>query len=107
MTKPGFIDSIRSDISNWLIHCTQDIDNVSAFDNLKTIISQKSLQGSSKLIKSGCNCICFSEAPLTKIKSLTLYCDRVPSNIRYAPFGVAVKKEWLFLQGGRPVIFRI
>ncbi len=106
MTKPSYIDPIRSDISKWLVHCTQDTSERTSFDNLRKILSDCYLEGSKNLIKAGTKCVCFSEAPITKIKSLISYCDAFQSSLRYAPFGIAVRKEWLFSQGGRPVIYQ-
>ena len=106
MTKPAFINSIRSDLSDWLIHCTQPTDVLSAFDVLRKILQEASLIGSNQYIKAQCKCVCFSESPLTKIKSLITYCDTHQCSLRYAPYGIAVKKEWLFEQGGRPVIYQ-
>jgi len=104
MPKQLYIDLIRSDMSDWLVHCT------TSFDKLKAILSQQALLGNHETIKGSFNCVCFSEAPLVKIKALTLfaqsYAESIGHKLRYAPFGVAVKKQWLFEQGGRPVIYQ-
>lgn len=114
MKKPSYIELIRSDMSNWLIHFTQynpdsAQDNEYPFGVLREIIYEGKLKGSSKRIKGGYTCVCFSEAPLTKAISLIKYEESQGSlrKIRYAPFGVAVRKEWLFQQGGRPVIYQL
>jgi hypothetical protein len=104
MPKQLYIDLIRSDMSDWLFHCT------TSFDALKTILSQQLLEGSKDKIRGGYTCVCFSDAPLVKIKALTrfakAYSQVIGHKLRYAPFGVAVKKSWLFELGGRPVIYQ-
>ncbi|HVE45037.1 MAG TPA: hypothetical protein VNC84_07925 [Gammaproteobacteria bacterium] len=106
MTKPAFINSIRSDLSDWLVHCTQPMDSLTSFDVLRKILNDGVLIGNKQYIKAQCKCVCFSEAPLTKIKSLITYCGNYECSLRYAPYGIAVKKEWLFERGGRPVIYQ-
>jgi hypothetical protein len=46
--------------------------------------------------------VCFSEAPLATLPS-GLVNEKYYS--RYSPFGIMVSKQWLFAQGGRPVIY--
>jgi len=53
-------------------------------------------------------CICFTEAPIHEfnaIFSLVAIAASEKERPRYEPYGVAVKKRWLFEQGGRPVIY--
>jgi hypothetical protein len=104
MSKLSFINFVRTDMSNWLIHCT------SSFATLKKILNDKSLKGSNENILGGFHCVCFSEAPLSKITSLISFSEAFGNTIgdviRYAPFGIAIKKEWLFSNGGRPVIYQ-
>ena len=47
--------------------------------------------------------MCFSEAPLEALGG-----GLVNPNYysKYSPFGIIVRKEWLFEQGGRPVIYQ-
>lgn len=48
--------------------------------------------------------ISFSEAPLIELNKLfKLYQNY--TNPRFAPFGIAVRKNWLFDLGGRPCIY--
>lgn len=103
--KPLYIDLIRSDMSDWLIHCTDSLES------LQSILGEACLMGSNKRITGSYSCVCFSEAPLTKVKALTCfvaaYKNQISfSMIRYRPYGVAVRKKWLFEQGGRPVIYQ-
>jgi hypothetical protein len=59
--------------------------------------------GSGRLIKGGFSCVCFSEAPLA-ILGDGLRNEHYYS--RYSLFGIMVSKNWLFAQGGRPVIYQ-
>ena len=64
--------------------------------------------GSSKWIKDKSKCICFTEAPIHEfaaIFSLVKMAADKKERPRYEPYGVAVKKEWLYNKGGRPVIY--
>jgi hypothetical protein len=52
--------------------------------------------------------VCFTEAPIQEfhaIFSLVAIAASEDLRPRYEPYGVAVRKEWLFAQGGRPVIY--
>ena len=93
----------RTDISNFLIHFTKGDSDEDAFKRLQKIISEKCLRGSTNLIKGEYCCISFSEAPLGTL-SEGLVNPQYYS--RYSPFGIMVSKEWLFVQGGRPVIYQ-
>ena len=56
----------------------------------------------------GEECICFTEAPIHEFNSVFSLVELAASEEerpRYEPYGVAVPKEWLFRQGGRPVIY--
>ena len=115
-TYDNYIKLLRSDMSNWLIHFTKydknDIHNERyPFKNLNKIIEHKQLNGNNQLIRGDYKCICFSEAPLAKAISIIEYSDYIYNKtkerpFRYAPFGIAVKKEWLYNQSGRPVIYQ-
>lgn len=93
----------RSDISPVLIHFTSGEDEDDAFVRLRKIIAERRLIAGSHRIKGAYNCVCFSEAPLTSLKS-GLVNEANYSN--YSPFGIIVSKKWLFDQGGRPVIYQ-
>ncbi|MBN4047204.1 hypothetical protein JYU05_01505 [bacterium AH-315-P13] len=95
--------SIRSDISNSLIHFTKGKDMADAFENLISIISNMALIGNNGMIKGGYKCVCFSEAPLSAIKNGLVNQDYYS---KYSPFGIMVSKKWLFKKGGRPVIYQ-
>ena len=92
----------RGDISEFLIHFTKGETIEDAFQRLRKIINEKCLLGGSETIKGRYPCVCFSEAPLTELSG-GLVNPRLYS--KYSPFGILVHKEWLFQNGGRPVIY--
>lgn len=94
---------MREDMSDFLIHFTKGDDLQGAYQNLKSIIDQSVVHGSSLKIRDGSNCVCFSEAPLSSLKSGLLN----PSFYSpYSPFGIITTKEHIFSLGGRPVIYQ-
>ena len=75
---------------------------------LKCILTDGALKGTSRYIRSGEPCVCFTEAPLQEFATLFRLNEIAASRNerpRYEPYGVAVNKDWLFAQGGRPVIY--
>jgi hypothetical protein len=93
----------RDDISDWLVHFVSSSTDGEAFDVLRTILDEGRLRGSGKLIKGGYPCVCFTEAPLDKIGPTVA--EAAVSGLRYKPFGIVVRKDWLYGCGGRPVIY--
>jgi hypothetical protein len=93
----------RIDISQDLIHFTKDETKEAAFKRLQKIIRERKLFGGTNLIKGKYRCVCFSEAPLTSLAAGLINEDYYST---YSPFGVMVSKQWLFEQGGRPVIYQ-
>lgn len=93
----------RSDVSDFLIHFTKGDRAETAFKTLRKIIEERILLGASGCIKGGFNCVCFSEAPP---ESLSDGLVNPKHYSKYCPFGVMVQKRWLYLQGGRPVIYQ-
>lgn len=89
-------------MSEYLIHFTRGAANDDAFACLRKILDNRCLLGSNRMIRGGFNCVCFSEAPLEDLE-LGLVNPSYYSN--YSPFGIMVPKNWLFSQGGRPVIY--
>lgn len=95
---------IRGDLSDCLVHLTKGETPEQAADNFISIIQSGGLRGGSGFIRGGYQCVCFSEAPISVLAQILVQ----PSvhGMRYAPFGVMVKKGWLFRAGGRPVIYQ-
>lgn len=95
---------IRDDLSNRLVHLTKGATEAEAANNFLSIVQTKTLRGGTGLIHSGNRCICFSEAPISKLATILA----TPSGhaMPYAPFGVMLEKSMLFAAGGRPVIYQ-
>jgi hypothetical protein len=73
-----------------------------AFNRLNTILNERCIRGCNNKIRGGFNCVCFTEAPIENLKSGLINPEYFT---RYAPFGIMVPKQWLFSQGGRPVVY--
>lgn len=95
----------RRDHGQWLFHWTRAHDGQTAYEVLSDILSERTLRASSTYIRGGFLCVCFTETPVFET---TAYF--APSagggQPRYEPYGIAVRKEWLFARGGRPVIYQ-
>ncbi|HAU1639301.1 TPA: hypothetical protein JBJ29_13280 [Legionella pneumophila] len=87
----------RVDLSKFLIHWISGESFEEAFDILYEIISSEYIHGNSNNIKGGFCCICFTETP----PQLFNFLGR-----KYKPFGIMYKKEYIYLLGGRPVIYQ-
>ena len=109
MKDKDFNRLIRTDIGDVLVHWTRRNGKTeTAFDILTRILEEETLKGGTGYIRGKYNCVCFTESPisdLVKVFTLSrLYSEREDRN-RYEPYGIAVKKQWLFNLGGRPVIY--
>ncbi len=94
---------MREDMSDFLIHFTKGEDMEGAYQNLKSIIDQTVVHGSSAKIRDGSKCVCFSEAPHSSLKNgLSNPSFYSP----YSPFGIMTTKEYIYNLGGRPVIYQ-
>lgn len=93
---------MRKDISPSLVHFTKDSEVESAYDVLRRILRDKKLLGSSRCVRSGRKCVCFSEAPLGALEHGLI---NSTGFTRYSSYGLQFDKEWIFSLGGRPVIY--
>jgi len=95
---------IRDDLSANLVHLTRGETDQLAAAAFLSIFESRQLRGSSRDIRGGSKCVCFSEAPLAKLATVLA----TPGNqaMRYKPFGVMVSKNWLFAAGARPAIYQ-
>lgn len=94
---------MREDMTDYLIHFTKGEDLERAYQNLKSIIDQSVVYGANAKIRDGSNCVCFSETPISSIKTGLLN----PSFYSpYSPFGIMTTKENIYNLGGRPVIYQ-
>lgn len=90
--------SLRTDLSEWLLHFTRGSNN-EAKRTLEQILSESALRSFNTA-----GVISFSESPIAEFGKLFEVFQRY-STPMFAPFGVAVKRDWLFEQGGRPAIY--
>lgn len=113
---------VRRDLGNLLFHFTRKPESdfvrverpggysemtASASAVLNEILHDGALIGTNTWTR-GYNCVCFGEAPIQEFNSIFSLVDMAASEKerpRYEPYGIAVTKEWLFQQGGRPVIY--
>ena len=90
------IIAAREDISDYLFHFTK---GSKAFDTLVKIAEDKQLKD-----MSNTGVICFTEAPVTLLKEMFEIFEKYTEPM-YATYGIAIKKEYLFQLGARPVIY--
>lgn len=93
---------MRVDLSSQLIHLTKGT-YAEAEAAFRSIMRERRLRGSDIDVRGGDLVVCFSEAPIEILAKLF---QPGQSSFRYAAFGVMVPKQWLFAQGGRPVIYQ-
>ena len=117
------IQLVRRDIGTLLFHFTRTPDTewveyerpgrchvssaASARAVLIKILHEGLLRGSGRW-SGGRDCVCFTEAPIQELNavfSLVAFASSEAERPRYEPYGIAVSKQWLFAQGGRPVIY--
>jgi len=100
---------MRDDVSNTLVHLTKGIGcdpkkhREEAFQILKKILGEKTLKGGTGFIRGSHKCVCFSEAPISKLSHILAAKEN--NNFKYQPYGVIIAKKWLYQKGGRPVIY--
>jgi hypothetical protein len=91
---------IRDDLSDRLVHLTKGDDPLTTF---LQILDDQALLGGNGFIKGGHKCICFSEAPISKLPQVL---STPHGDVKYRPYGFIFKKTWVFGRGGRPVIYQ-
>ena len=94
MTTLEKIIERRDDLSKWLFHFTKKSN---ARETLEKIISDRALESDTEII-------CFTEAPITVYKEVFKIFQEYKDPL-YAPYGVAIPKKTIYLNGGRPVIY--
>jgi hypothetical protein len=100
---------MRDDLSNQLVHLTKGtnanlkLHRQEAMESLFNILNEKRLRGGTGFIKGSYKCVCFSEAPIGKLSTLLAQNDQ--GVFKYQPYGILVRKVWLFQRGGRPVVY--
>ncbi len=95
----------RPDITDTLVHYIRGANLDEAFQVLRTILRERRLRCGTGYIRGGHCCVCFSEAPFRYLGYAIAQGYRAERP--YQPFGIMVKKNWLFAQGGRPVVYQL
>lgn len=93
---------MRPDISPFLVHFTKASEIGPPYEVLRRIFSEKRLLGTSRFVRDGSKCVCFSESPIGANEHGLI--NRTGFT-RYSPFGLQFSKAWIFGLGGRPVIY--
>lgn len=88
---------LREDHINYLIHWVTENNYDEACDTLLQIVNNQAILGSKENIKGSYTCVCFTEAP-------PKYFDF--QSRKYKPFGIRLSKDYVFSNGGRPVIYQ-
>jgi hypothetical protein len=97
------LEMSRPDLTDSVIHFIRAPTDAEAWGILINIVREGKLRGGSGLIKGGYVCVCFAELS----RSLAaIGFTNAAGNSRYTRYGVMVPKDWLFAQGGRPVIYQ-
>jgi hypothetical protein len=86
---------LRPDLSDWVVHYTKGPAD-KAKEALREILNNG--------LKNHGRGICFTESPVGHFSQLFQIFQQYNEPM-LSPYGVAVKKEWLFQRGGRPVIY--
>lgn len=91
-------NDIREDISDYLFHFTKGEDALFILDKIIN-------DGAIKDVNNN-GYICFTETPIYMLENYFKFVARqykVPKIL--APYGIGLKRDWLFNQGARPVIY--
>lgn len=91
-------NDIREDISDYLFHFTKGEDALLILDKIIN-------EGAIKDINNN-GYICFTETPIYMLENYFKFVAKqykVPKIL--APYGIGLKRDWLFNQGARPVIY--
>lgn len=86
----------REDLSEYLFHFT---NGSNAKDILASITQDKSLKDMKMK-----GVICLTEAPLLSLVNMFKIFESYPEPL-YAPYGIAIKKDYIYSLGGRNVIY--
>lgn len=86
----------REDLSDYLFHFTS---GANAKEIIEIILKEKKI----KDVKEN-GYVCFSDSPITMLSPMFEIFERY-DNPLYAPYGIGIKKEYLYKMGARPVLY--
>ena len=103
----------RVDLSSRVTHLTKGDTDDEAFENLISILEEKSIRASktgSNFINGDIPAVCLQEAPLIAIAENLQYEEQLreedeKQRIRYLGFGIRFHKDFIYQNNGRPVIY--
>ncbi|WP_419777801.1 hypothetical protein [Malaciobacter marinus] len=102
----------RNDLSSELVHLTRSTESKSSIENLYQILESKILNGSKNtgFIVGETPAVCFQDAPLYTVGQncwfeKTFREENKWAKKRYDPTGLIFKKQYIYSNGGRPVIY--
>lgn len=99
---------VAIDAADILTSLTKPPELVPAATVLREILADGFLRGTCGYVKGSFRCVSFAEWPIAELPALFAMNDelrRAGSQVRYEPYGIAVRKEWAYKRGGRPVIY--
>ncbi len=94
----------RPDLSPYLIHLTrgtEEVDNYTGLDNLRSMLEHGVIWGSNKTVKGPRSAACFMDVPFNAVKHI---CTEENEG-RYGPYGIVVPKRLAYKFGARPVLY--
>ena len=111
--------SHRTDVSECVVHLTKANSEMDGFKVLMKILKERTLYGSRNEIIDGITrgficgdspVVCFQDVPLYSLSENILHEQSLrkankKTPIRYLPFGIRFTKNYVFKNGGRPVIY--
>lgn len=99
----------RMDLSSRVTHLTKGKDEDEAFRNLISILEGKRIIGRKSFSCGETPIVCLQDAPLSAIAENLQYEEMLrkeeKQKIRYLGFGIRFQKQFIYEQGGRPVIY--
>lgn len=87
----------REDISDRVTHLIKNIGDEEALETLFKIAHQGVLHGNTTNVVGQRRVICFSESPTGEF---------IKEKYFFTSYGVSIRKDWFFEEGGRPVIYQ-
>lgn len=97
---------VRRDLGDQVCHWTRPARGRSAFEILKSMLGDRAIRGGTGYIMGSHQCVCFTEAPVSEVIPYFRLARANKVSLKYQPYGIAVRKGWLFEKGGRPVIYQ-
>lgn len=99
----------RSDFTCGLVHLTKANGKRSAIETLIKILQEKKLNGGKGYVCGNDPVVCLQDVPLHSLSENILYEQKLHNEdnqpTRYSAFGLRFSKEFIYKNGGRPVLY--